>query len=362
MTAQLSSAERLSMALRGIYQSYGYRQYKVSKFEEYDLYAQNRNFLSGEQILTFSDTNGRLMALKPDITLSIIKNTRDDDRIRKLWYTENVYRVPRRAYGFQEIMQTGLECIGPMDLYAMGEVLMLAAESLHAISPDYVLNISHMGILSGVLSDADPALARDIFAAVGAKNLHLLRSLCSGGGLPAGTGALLEKLCLLSGRAENAIGKLLALPLPEESLAAARELSSLCGILSVFGSYNVNLDLSVINDTDYYNGLIFRGFVDGVSACVLSGGRYDHLLHRMGKTGGAAGFAVYLNELELLFTERRDYDVDTLLVYEAENDPAQVAAAAKALVESGQTVRVQRGGDAAVAYRRRLTPDGKEVR
>jgi len=150
----LDKTERISLALRELYQKHGYRQYRVSRFEEYDLYAQNRSFLGEERILTFSDTDGRLMALKPDVTLSVIKNTRDDERLRKMWYDENVYRADRNGYGFQEIQQTGLECVGPIDRYAMAEVVMLAAESLATISPAYVLDLSHLGLLTGVLDDA----------------------------------------------------------------------------------------------------------------------------------------------------------------------------------------------------------------
>ena len=131
---ELNSEERTVMALRDLYSAYGYRQYKVSKFESYDLYASNRNFLQSKQILTFTDTNGRLMALKPDVTLSIIKNTEPDAAISKVYYTENVYRVPKNGDGFQEIMQTGLELIGAVDDYAMAEVVMLAERSLRVSS------------------------------------------------------------------------------------------------------------------------------------------------------------------------------------------------------------------------------------
>jgi len=357
----LDKTERVSLALRELYQKYGYRQYRVSKFEEYDLYAQNRSFLGEERILTFSDTDGRLMALKPDVTLSVIKNTRDDERLRKMWYDENVYRADRNGYGFQEIEQTGLECVGPIDLYAMAEVVMLAAESLATISPAYVLDLSHLGLLTGVLDDAgaDTETSAAVLAAVGEKNLHALRDACRT--LPSEAAALLEKLCLLGGGAESVLPVLLALPLPPAALDAARELESLCAVLRVFGAYNVNIDLSVTNDTDYYNGLIFRGFVDGAHTGVLSGGRYDHLLHRMGKSGGAIGFAVYLSALEYLLYEKPAFDVDTLLVYGEEDDPADVARAMQALTEGGQSVRAQRRGTPAVTYRRCLDLPGQEV-
>ena len=351
--------ESIAQALQGLYRSYGYDRFKVGEFEEYDLYAQNRNFLTGKQILSFSDTNGRLLALKPDVTLSVIRSTRPGGPLRKVWYTESVYRVPRNAYGFREIMQTGLECIGPMDLYAMGEVLMLAARSLQELDRPYVLELSHLGLLTGVLDAAAlPARTADaVLEAMGAKNVHALEAL----DLPDDTLALLTNLCRLSGPVESTLPRLLAMDLPPVSRQAAEELEKLCRLPACFGDYNITIDLSVISDREYYSGLVFRGFVDGVANPVLSGGRYDYLLHRMGHDGGGAGFAVYLNELERLPAEGTDYDVDVLLVYGPEDDPAQVAATARDITAAGETVRVQPAGETAVTYRRRIGPDGREI-
>lgn len=63
--------ERAIFVLRSLYSKYGYSYYKMSKFEEYDLYVRNKDFLVSDSVITFTDTNGRLMALKPDVTLSI---------------------------------------------------------------------------------------------------------------------------------------------------------------------------------------------------------------------------------------------------------------------------------------------------
>ena len=69
MDLSLSFQEKVIFSLRGLYRSYGYTQYKMSKFEEYDLYANNKDFLISDRVITFTDTNGKLMALKPDVTL-----------------------------------------------------------------------------------------------------------------------------------------------------------------------------------------------------------------------------------------------------------------------------------------------------
>ena len=70
----LRPQERLSLRLRLLYEEAGFRQYRMGRFEEYGLYQQNRRFLASDQVITFTDLDGRLLALKPDVTLSIAKN------------------------------------------------------------------------------------------------------------------------------------------------------------------------------------------------------------------------------------------------------------------------------------------------
>ena len=69
----LRPQERVSLQLRLLYEKAGFRQYHMGRFEEYGLYQENRRFLSSEQVITFTDLDGRLLALKPDVTLSIAK-------------------------------------------------------------------------------------------------------------------------------------------------------------------------------------------------------------------------------------------------------------------------------------------------
>ena len=69
---------------------------------KYDLYVRNKNFLKSDQIITFNDLNGKLMALRPDVTLSIVKNTKDcGDKLCKYYYNENVYRLVQYEQGIQ---------------------------------------------------------------------------------------------------------------------------------------------------------------------------------------------------------------------------------------------------------------------
>ena len=118
-TAQIwRSEEQAVFALRGLYQCYGYTPYKMSRFEEYDLYVRNKDFLISDRIITFSGEGGKLMALKPDVTLSIVKNAPEASGVvQKVYYSENVYR------DYREIMQAGLECVGDLTDFSVSNDL-----------------------------------------------------------------------------------------------------------------------------------------------------------------------------------------------------------------------------------------------
>ena len=194
----LKNNERAIYTLRALYKDYGYSHFKVSKFEEYDLYAHNKSFLVSNNILSFTDTNGKLLALKPDVTLSIIKNISDGDECaHKLCYNETVYRTSADSDGFKEIMQTGLECIGDIDTYLECEVVMLAAKSLGTISGHYILDISHMGLFEGFFAEYgfDAALQKDLIKLVEAKNIYAIRALLESEGVDK---ECIEALCFMT--------------------------------------------------------------------------------------------------------------------------------------------------------------------
>ena len=89
------------------------------------------------------------MALKPDVTLSIIKGFKEKEGfVQKLYYNENVYRISKGTNAFKEIMQVGLECIGDIKEEDIAQVLLLAAQSLKSISNKAVLDISNVSLIA----------------------------------------------------------------------------------------------------------------------------------------------------------------------------------------------------------------------
>ena len=337
----LKSEEKAAFALRSLYSKNGYSQYKMSKFEEYDLYVRNKDFLVSDSVITFTDTNGKLLALKPDVTLSIIKNS-SDKGLEKLYYNENVYRVSKGTHSYKEIMQVGLECIGDIDDYCLGEVLVLAAESLKTISNECVLDVSHLGVVSDVLAeiDLDDADKSEILRCIGEKNFHEISLICDKASVGDVQKQKLHSLVNLYGTPESVLPKVKNLVGEENK--GYKQLCLLSSMLTSAGfSDIVRIDFSVMNDMNYYNGIVFKGFVAGIPLGVLSGGQYDKLLKKMGKKSGAVGFAVYLDLLERFEENESSTDFDVLLLYTEQDNPIDVLSAANEFKAKGKTVAVR---------------------
>ncbi|MBQ7817566.1 MAG: ATP phosphoribosyltransferase regulatory subunit [Oscillospiraceae bacterium] len=339
MKLPLDVTEKIAFRLRGLYRQYGYTQYRMSKFEEYDLYARNKDFLLSENVITFTDLSGKLMALKPDVTLSIVKNSRDDaTTLQKLYYHENVYRVSKNSHGFREIQQVGLECLGNIDDYCILEVLQLAAQSLNSISDDCVLEISHLGLMSALTESLSSDQKADIFRCVGSKNLHELSAVCKDAGVAEEKAELLKALASLGGAPDAVLPKVKAML---SGIVDTKPLELLEQVSAILGD-KIRIDFSVVDDIHYYNGIVFKGFIRGVPDAVLSGGQYDKLMRKMKRESSAIGFAVYMDLLERLESDEPDYDVDTVLTYDEGATIAQISAAAKALMDTGVSVAVYR--------------------
>ena len=327
-----ASEERAVFTLRGLYQRYGYAPYKMSQFEEYDLYVRNKDFLISDKIITFSGEGGKLMALKPDVTLSIVKNAPEAPGVvQKVYYSENVYR------DYREIMQAGLECVGDLTPYDIAEAVLLAVKSLDTLGGRYVLDISHMGLLAAVLERCgfDEEKQKQAMACLRQKNTHDLKSLC---GDDQAAWETLGAISACRGGAE-ALEAMSPYLTGEAEQAAVAELKALLGMLKERGYEDcVRLDFSVSNDLGYYSGVVFRGYLEGIPESILSGGQYDKLPRKMGRKSRAIGFAVYADLLQERNQEDSSFDVDTLILHDGTVSLSEVNRAAKAASKNGSVL------------------------
>ena len=341
-----------------IYEMYGYRQFRMSKFEEYDLYVRNKDFLLSDKIITFNDTNGKLMALKPDVTLSIIKSSRENpETVKKVFYDENVYRVSKGTDTFSEIRQIGLECIGKIDLYSVAEVIMLAAKTLEKVSGSYILEISDFSLVTDLLTDCGISdyVMEKALQCIGNKNLHDLTDLLKAEDVDCGKIDVINRVSELYGEPEKVISGL------RKILPGNKSIETLDKITSVLRGYNVRIDFSLTGNKNYYNGLIFKGYIDGIPESVLSGGQYDRLLQKMKRSSGAIGFALYTNLLEVLDKNIDEFDADNVILYPEECDVVALNELRDSFTENGMNVYVCSSIPERFRYRKLYMFDGKEV-
>ncbi len=343
---KIRKEDKIINDLKVLFDQNGYRYYKMRKFEEYSLYMENKNFLSDEYIITFNH-NGKLLALKPDVTLSIVKNAKVClGKNEKLYYREGVFRYDRKSHEYKEVNQIGLEVMGEIDITTDCEILSLAMKSLALISDNYVLCISNTGIIGGIfehLKITSYEIKNRIIKSVKEKSKHVLESI-------------LDEISV-SDEGKSMFYDLFdgKIPQIDEVKDAADNLYKTLECMSALGFKDkIKIDFSIINDLDYYTGTVFNGFIDGIPKVILSGGRYDGLVEKFGSKVNAEGFAIYLDDL-LYLDDKEEYDVDVLLLYDKNSDPVEVIKKAEEIIRSGESVRIDTQISSGIAYRRKET-------
>ncbi len=288
----LSFSEKAVFSMRNLFLTSGYRQFKMSKFEEYDFYSKNKDFLVSDGVITFNDTNGKLLALKPDVTLSIIKNCKDlPNGVEKYFYNEHVYRISESSLTYKEIMQTGLECIGNITEKEVKEVVSLAISSLKILSSDFVVKFSHVGLTNSLLCDygVEEGKKQEVISLLAQKNVGALKEILTDVQFNS-----LKKLMHNYSSIQETLKEVESICISKLSKDLLKQFASVVGNLTA----NAVVDFSITSPDGYYSGIVFKGFVHGVSTRVLSGGQYDNLMQKMGRRSSAIGFAVYLDTLE----------------------------------------------------------------
>ncbi len=340
----LKNEELAVYSLRDLYSGFGYAQFKMSKFEEYDLYVKNKDFLISDRIITFTDTNGKLLALKPDVTLSIINNySGSKNRVQKMYYSENVYRVSGTNGRFKEIMQTGLECLGKIGLYEITEVVYLATKSLELIDNDFRIELAHSALLHSLLSDASvsEAVMNQLLEAIEIKSTALChellsRELISDKQLSLALALISDYSCV-----NDFYNTLSSFVISDKSRKSFDEFVNVIQtLLSDDTKGRITVNFSLASNAGYYSGIVFKGYINGIPVSVLSGGQYDKLMKKFGEDAGAVGFAVYLDSFERFKTEKSQYDVDTVLLVSDDSNPKDILSKVNALRANGEKILV----------------------
>lgn len=337
----LSKEETLVNSLCAIYKSYGYKKYNPECFEEYSLFLENRDFLISKNVITFAGIGGKLLALRPDVTLSVIKHTNvAADTCEKLYYNENVYRQGIGDSEFKEISQVGVEVIGAVDAVCQAEICLLMLKTLAEISDENILCISHMAYTEGLFDSfgVDVEQRTKLYRFLKSKNTHDFVIYAKSVSINEEDIKIFTTICNTDGNAQTVIPIIKQTIKNDKMARAVSELEEVTDVLYKLGyGKKIKLDFSVVSNENYYDGLIFNGYIKAIPNAVLSGGRYDKLVKKFSKNCGAIGFALYLGMLERFFREEES-SVDEIIVYG--KDAYLALKTAEKAIAGGKTVRL----------------------
>ena len=316
----MSKKDLVLLNIRKMYDSYGYKKISLPSFEEYDLYNENKDFID-RNVLTVMSPNGKLLALRPDITLSVAKKVSKDQSLKysKIYYQENTYNLTKYV-GYEEDEQLGIELIGKESTFLDFEIINLAVKSLDIINKKSMIVLSHVGFISSVFEnfDLEYEIKEQILDCINRKNSHDIQKILKRNEhISENVKKLICKIPELSGNLENIEKELLKYEINGNTKKILSELKQLNSLLMKFYKKSkIIFDFSVVKNLNYYNGIILQGYIEGFPNVILTGGRYDKLFEKFGVDTGAVGFAILTDGLKGYYKDTDKKDFEVLIAYD----------------------------------------------
>lgn len=296
--------ERQAMA---VFAGWSYDEIIVPMFDYHDLFARGMGIERAHQTYRFTDRDGALLALRPEMTSLVARTvaTRFVQRPRpiRLCYSGEVFRYDEPTErAAREFHQLGIEQIGQPSPTADIEVLLVAVEMLQTIGlNNFRVTLSHVDFFKGVansiaLEDAKRSELREL---IDRRNSIALNNFLAANA-PTMNEARRRDFCeltQLAGKSE-AIAKARETLRNETSRTAIEQLAAIFDTLESLGlAEYFDIDFGEAGGLEYYTGLTFKVFVPGCGSEIGGGGRYDNLISNFGKDEPAVGFSFALDGL-----------------------------------------------------------------
>ncbi|MDR1754778.1 MAG: ATP phosphoribosyltransferase regulatory subunit [Eubacterium sp.] len=340
--------------LHKLFGGYGYSEVITPGIEFYDVFYSKKRYLSPENMYKLTDSNGRLIVIRPDSTLPIARlvGTRlKGERLPlKLYYSQNIFRVnPKNSGRDDEITQSGIEIIGGETYFSDFEALSLASEVLKSVDvSDFHIEIGDCGFFKDLIGELglSRGYSEDIRVLIESKNYPELERALKPYESVKASKALTELPKLFGGR--EVFDKAREIFFVNKKLSDLLDGLNLLydNLADLYGEKFVGVDLGMVNKINYYTGILFRGYVEGFGTPIISGGRYDTLLSDYGENLSAIGFAVNVNSAAKILLSKTSFkqNPDVLLFCETKNMKDCISRANE-LIAKGHTIELSLYGD-----------------
>ncbi|NSW82913.1 MAG: ATP phosphoribosyltransferase regulatory subunit [Syntrophothermus sp.] len=327
-----------------LFASWGYQEVITPTVEYLEVIQVADMNVDQQELFLFQNRDGRLLALRPDMTIPIARLA--STKLRRyplplrLFYRANVFRHSLSQHGkYNEFWQIGVEMLGAAGERADAEVIALAVELMSCLGvEDFQLSLNNVRIFNQLLQES--GLAHDdeneIKKLVMNKDLVGLERKLSGLRLDSKLKDTFLELPVLNGGLE-VLERLPDFSEWPEVMAGVEELKVLFRALRAFGVEDrVVIDLGVLRGLDYYTGVVFEGYSSNLGYPLLGGGRYDNVMGRYGWPNPATGFAVGVERVLLALGSMSAPTEPCCLV--AGSDLTKVAETARRLRKEGRVV------------------------
>lgn len=291
----------LKKEIEEIFLAEKYVQFEPSLFEGYDSFTSVNRRIEKDSMVKVIDGSGKVVILRPDITTNIIKSLvpRFEEGTKlKLFYNTSIYRTKSEAK-IKEFKQMGIEYLGEDKEIADKEIIMLALKILNKYENNFILELGSSSYLEALLKEiTDKEKLDEIKNLIYRKNKSELIKYIDSVELENEIKEVLLDILDFQGNIATVIEKAENFYLNNEMKKSIMELKNIINSVKNNEFYkNIYLDLSMISELDYYDGVIFKGFYPNSNLEIISGGRYDTLTTKFGKKISAVGFSINLDEL-----------------------------------------------------------------
>lgn len=279
----------------------GYREVIPPTFEYLDVLSPGLDAELIEKSYKVVDrATGRILVLRPDVTAQIARMVAmgmvDQPLPLRLCYNANVFRYePEHAGRDREFFQIGIELIGPKGTAADVEPIMVAAECLRRLGiTAFMIAIGQGAFFNALLArtGVSPSLQHQLRVAAARKDISRMEALLREAGVQGHTAKAVLAVPALVGRQEVLEAAARLAPRNDECRRALARLRQVWDQMTAAGlGEHLLVDLGEIRRMEYYTGLVFDIYADGLGTEVGGGGRYDHLIGRFGREIPSTGFA-----------------------------------------------------------------------
>lgn len=289
----------VSQKITDLFVRQGYKGVLTPTLEYYDVFAKSAQYLPLDVMYKLVDEKGRLLVLCPDCTIPVARlvttRLKDQKKPLRLYYHHNIYRMELDKRGKPiEVNQIGIELVGGVERKSDFEVVELASDCMKAIGEQqYRFELCHIGYFKAIMQsmDMEEDVKETIHRYIEQKNYAALTNILEPYKEQRAARALLQLPRLFGGM--EVIEQAYTLFDENGAKESLDDLKRVYEYVQSFGEENqVMIDLGLVNQADYYTGIIFRGYLNGIGEPVLSGGRYDKLLGEFGEDSKAIGFGI----------------------------------------------------------------------